>query len=196
MDLISSRPGTLEVIAGCMFSGKSEELIRRLRRAVYAKLKVQAFKPAVDDRWDGEQNGEIRSHDARRISSVTVKSAHDIEALIEPGTSVVGIDEAQFFDSYVVELCNTLSLRGMRVIAAGLDLDYLGNPFDPMPQLMASADEVTKVLAVCMQCGGPGSRSQRLVRSDERVLIGDESIYEPRCRHCFAPGEVDVAKVS
>lgn len=191
MELIPSRPGTLEVIAGCMFSGKSEELIRRLRRSLYARQKVQAFKPSVDTRWDGDMRGEIKSHDKRTIPSITVVRAVEIEELIDPETAVVGIDEAQFFDPALVEVATRLSLRGLRVICAGLDLDYLGKPFEPMPQLIANADYVTKVLAVCMQCGGPGTRSQRLVDSKDRVLIGDEKIYEPRCRHCFNPRSAD-----
>lgn len=187
MELIPSRPGTLEVIAGCMFSGKSEELIRRLRRSLYARQKVQAFKPSLDTRWDGDRGGEIKSHDKRSIPSITVNRASDIEERIDPDTRVVGIDEAQFFDPELVEVATRLSLRGLRVICAGLDLDYLGNPFEPMPRLIANADYVTKVLAVCVRCGGPGTRSQRLVDSKDRVLIGDEKIYEPRCRHCFDP---------
>ncbi len=189
MELIPSRPGTLEVIAGCMFSGKSEELIRRLRRAQIAKLHVQAFKPEIDTRWSGNGGGEIITHDSRKISSITIGSMSEIEERLDPRTSVMGIDEAQFFEPGLVDLVNRLTLRGVRVIVAGLDLDYLGRPFDPMPQLMATADYVTKVLAVCMNCGGPASRSQRLVASRERVLIGDEKLYEARCRHCFAPEE-------
>jgi thymidine kinase len=189
MDTIPSRPGWIEVIAGCMFSGKSEELIRRLRRAQIAKLKVQAFKPAIDTRWQGNASGEIVSHDARRIRSVTVASADEIEKKIEADTEVVGIDEGQFFDASLVHLAQALAAGGKRVIVAGLDLDYQGRPFEPMPHLMAVADFVTKVYAICTVCGAPATRSQRLVRSEERVLIGDEKVYEARCRHCFAPHE-------
>ncbi|MFH1276850.1 MAG: thymidine kinase [Candidatus Eisenbacteria bacterium] len=189
MDMIPSRPGWIEVIAGCMFSGKSEELIRRLRRAQIAKMKVQAFKPAIDTRWEGHRSGEIISHDARRIPSFTVTAVEDIEQVLERDTVVVGIDEAQFFDSSLVGFTQALAAEGRRVVLAGLDLDYRGRPFEPMPTLMAMADFVTKVHAICMVCGGPATRSQRLVHSEERVLIGDEKIYEPRCRHCFAPHE-------
>ena len=187
MQLIPSRPGWTEVIAGCMFSGKSEELIRRLRRARIARLRVQAFKPAIDTRWDSKEKGEIRSHDARAVQSITVSDAEEIERLVEDDTDVIGIDEAQFFDSTLLAVTDRLAAAGKRVILAGLDLDYRGVPFGPMPQLMASADYVTKVHAICMVCGAPATRSQRLVRSDERVLIGDEKVYEPRCRHCFSP---------
>ncbi|MFH1682054.1 MAG: thymidine kinase [Candidatus Eisenbacteria bacterium] len=190
MDTIPSRPGWIEVIAGCMFSGKSEELIRRLRRAQIAKLKIQAFKPAIDTRWEGHRAGEIVSHDARRIQSVTVSSAEEIERLIEQDTAVVGVDEGQFFDITLVHLSQTLAADGKRVIVAGLDLDYQGKPFEPMPHLMAIADFVTKVHAICTVCGEPATRSQRLVQSEERVLIGDEKVYEARCRHCFAPHEI------
>jgi thymidine kinase len=190
MDTISSRPGWLEVIAGCMFSGKSEELIRRLRRAQIGRLKIQAFKPAIDTRWEGNKTGEIVSHDARRIQSITVSSVEEIEKLVESDTEVVGIDEGQFFDSSLVHLAQALAAGGKRVIVAGLDLDYQGRPFEPIPHLMAVADFVTKVHAVCMVCGAPATRSQRLVHSEERVLIGDEKVYEARCRHCFAPHEV------
>lgn len=193
MDTIPSRPGWIEVIAGCMFSGKSEELIRRLRRAQLGKLKVQAFKPAIDTRWEGHKAGEIVSHDARRIQSITVTSVDEIERLLEKDTVVVGIDEGQFFDSSLVPLAQALAADGRRVIVAGLDLDYQGRPFEPIPHLMAVADFVTKVHAVCMVCGGPATRSQRLVHSEERVLIGDEKVYEARCRHCFAPHEVGLA---
>ncbi len=187
MDTIPSRPGWIEVIAGCMFSGKSEELIRRLRRAQISKLKVQAFKPAIDTRWEEDQAGEIISHDARKIRSITVGEVEDIENLIEQDTDVVGIDEAQFFDSSLIDFVQTLAADGKRVILAGLDLDYRGKPFEPMPTLMAIADYITKVHAICMVCGAPATRSQRLVQSEERVLIGDEKVYEPRCRHCFSP---------
>jgi thymidine kinase len=192
MDTIPSRPGWIEVIAGCMFSGKSEELIRRLRRAQIAKQKVQAFKPAIDTRWTGHKSGEIVSHDARRIQSVTVTSVEEIERLLEQDTAVVGIDEGQFFDASLIGLAQALAADRKRVIIAGLDLDYQGRPFEPIPHLMAVADFVTKVQAICVVCGAPATRSQRLVHSEERVLIGDEKVYEPRCRHCFAPHEAGV----
>ena len=192
MDTFPSQPGWVEVIAGCMFSGKSEELIRRLRRAQIARLRVQAFKPAVDTRWDSHKSGEIVSHDERSIRSITVAEVEEIEKSVEEETAVVGIDEAQFFDSTLVPVVERLAARGKRVVVAGLDLDYRGRPFEPMPQLLATADYVTKVHAICMVCGGPATRSQRLVRSEERVLIGDEKVYEPRCRHCFDPDQAGI----
>lgn len=189
MDVIPTRPGWVEVIVGCMFSGKSEELIRRLRRAQIARLHVQAFKPAIDTRWANDRDSEIKSHDARSIQSIIVSDAEEIGKRVKADTEVVGIDEAQFFDSSLVGIVDTLAASGKRVIIAGLDLDYRAVPFEPMPQLMAGSDYLTKVHAICMVCGAPANRSQRLVHSDERVLIGDEKVYEPRCRHCFEPAE-------
>ena len=180
----ASRPGWLEVVTGSMFSGKSEELIRRLRRAQIAKQKVQIFKPAVDNRFE---EGHITSHSAMRIPSDNVTSSRELLELVEPDTEVVGIDEGQFFDAELPAVCNTLADRGMRVIVAGLDQDYLGKPFEPMPQLLAIAEYITKTLAICMVCGGPANHTQRLVRSRERVLVGAGDSYEARCRHCFDP---------
>jgi len=179
-----SRPGWLEVVTGSMFSGKSEELIRRLRRAQIAKQKVQIFKPAVDNRFE---ESHITSHSAMRIPSDNVKTSRELLELVEADTEVVGIDEGQFFDAELPAVCNTLADRGKRVIVAGLDQDYLGKPFEPMPQLLAIAEYITKTLAICMVCGGPANHTQRLVSSRERVLVGAGDSYEARCRHCFDP---------
>jgi thymidine kinase len=178
------RPGWLEVITGSMFSGKSEELIRRLRRAQIAKQRVQIFKPAIDDRYSPDQ---IVSHSEMKIGSTNVWSSRELLDTVEPDTEVVGIDEGQFFDSELPIVCNELACQGKRVIVAGLDQDYLGKPFEPMPQLLAIAEYITKTLAICMVCGGPANHTQRLVASKERVLVGATGTYEARCRHCFDP---------
>jgi thymidine kinase len=167
-----------------MFSGKSEELIRRLRRAAIARQKVQAFKPAIDNRYGKDT---IVSHDARTIESIPITRAEEILDHVHDDTRVVGIDEAQFLFGPVVDVCERLANRGIRVIVAGLDQDYLGRPFEPIPQLLAVADSITKVTAVCVVCGRPATKSQRLIASRERVVIGDGAIYEPRCRACFRP---------
>jgi thymidine kinase len=180
----SPRPGWLEVITGSMFSGKSEELIRRLRRAQIARQHVQIFKPAIDDR---HSDAEIASHSDMKMASENVSTSHELLARVRPETEVVGIDEAQFFDADLPAVCNTLAGRGTRVIVAGLDQDYLGKPFEPMPQLLATAEYITKTLAICMVCGGPANHTQRLVPSTERVLVGASGTYEARCRHCFDP---------
>jgi thymidine kinase len=182
--LIPTRPGWIEVITGSMFSGKSEELIRRLRRAQIARQKVQIFKAAIDDRYDKDA---IVSHSEMKIPSVPVRTSADILKAIQPDTEVVGIDEGQFFDAELPAICNQLAKQGRRVIVAGLDQDYLGKPFEPMPQLLAVAEYITKTLAICMVCGGPANHTQRLVRSGERVLVGATGTYEARCRHCFDP---------
>ena len=181
------RPGAgwVEVITGSMFSGKSEELIRRIRRAQIARQKVQIFKPRVDDRYVADH---IVSHSEMKMPSQVVRSAREILDLVEPDTEVVGIDEGQFFDLSLVEVVNTLADRGVRVIVAGLDQDYLGRPFEPMPQLLAVAEYVDKTLAICMQCGAPANRSQRLVAATGRVVVGGSEQYEARCRRCFRPG--------
>jgi thymidine kinase len=167
-----------------MFSGKSEELIRRLRRAQIARQKVQIFKPAVDARYSA---GHIVSHSEMRIASQTVGSAREILALVDLGTEVVGIDEGQFFDQDLVAVVNHLADQGKRVIVAGLDMDYLGKPFEPMPQLLAIAEDITKTRAICVQCGNPASYTQRLIASQERVVVGAAGAYEARCRRCFDP---------
>jgi thymidine kinase len=184
MDHPSPKPGWLEVITGSMFSGKSEELIRRLRRAQIARQKVQIFKPAIDDRFSSD---EIVSHSEMKIASVNVSSSRELLSRVQPDTEVVGIDEGQFFDAELPAVCNTLAAQGKRVIVAGLDQDYLGKPFEPMPQLLAIAEYITKTLAICMVCGGPANHTQRLVASKERVLVGATGTYEARCRHCFDP---------
>ncbi len=191
MDRHDDTVGQIEVVCGCMFSGKSEELLRRLRRAAIARQKVQAFKPSIDDR---HARDSIVSHDARSIPSIAVGSAHEILERLEADTRVVGIDEAQFLDGSLVEVCETLAARGLRVIVAGLDQDYLGKPFEPIPQLLAVADSITKVSAVCVVCGRPATKSQRLIPSDERVVVGGGAIYEPRCRACFDPNAAGAAR--
>lgn len=182
MQLTPSGVGWIEVICGSMFSGKSEELIRRLRRAHIARQQVQAFKAAADDRYDKEQ---IVSHSEQRLESQPVNSSQEIAQLLQPGTQVVGIDEAQFLDTGIVALCNSLANRGLRVIVAGLDQDYRGQPFEPIPSLMAVAEYVTKVHAICVRCGNPANRSQRVINNDDRVVVGATEAYEARCRRCF-----------
>ncbi|MBC8043764.1 MAG: thymidine kinase [Rhizobacter sp.] len=179
--------GQIEVIAGCMFSGKTEELIRRLRRAQIAKQSVAIFKPIVDTRYS---DAEIVSHSAHRIPSTVVKHSSDILKRSN-GADVVGIDEAQFFDDGIVEVCECLANSGKRVVVAGLDLDYRGKPFGPMPQLLAVAEYVTKTLAVCMQSGLPASRSQRLSKSKALVVLGEKDVYEARHRAYFEPPNDD-----
>jgi thymidine kinase len=179
------RFGSLEVICGSMFSGKSEELIRRLTRARIARRRVQVFKPRIDDRYSSV---EVVSHGGLRLMAVSVSSSSEILALTEDGTEVVGIDEAQFFDDGLVEVAGRLADLGKRVIVAGLDQDYLARPFGPMPALMSAAEEVTKTRAICVRCGASASRTQRLVASDERVVVGAAGIYEARCRRCYESG--------
>jgi thymidine kinase len=180
----AAKPGWIEVIAGSMFSGKSEELIRRLRRAQIAKQKVQIFKPSIDTRYSQD---EIVSHSDMKIPSETVRTSAELMARVKPDTEVIGIDEGQFFDAELPASCISLANAGKRVIVAGLDQDYLGKPFEPMPQLLAIAEYITKTLAICMVCGGPASHTQRLVASKERVLVGASGTYEARCRHCYDP---------
>ena len=173
--------GWLEVVCGSMFSGKTEELIRRLKRAQIANLKVAIYKPATDTRFDKEK---VVSHDANSIPSVPIENVNDI-LLLAVDADVIGIDEAQFFNDGIIPVCETLVMQGKRVIVAGLDMDYLGKPFGPMPALMAIAEQVTKVQAVCVQCGQPASHSFRTVNIDTQVLLGEKENYEPRCRTCF-----------
>ncbi len=167
-----------------MFSGKSEELIRRLRRALIARQRVQIFKPAIDSRYGQE---EIVSHSEMRLPSIAVSSSAELLEKARPPTEVVGVDEAQFFDAGLVEVCQRLADQGKRVIVAGLDKDYRGAPFEPIPSLMAIAEDVTKTLAICMRCGAPANNTQRLVESAERVVVGAQGLYEARCRRCFEP---------
>ena len=177
--------GWVEVITGSMFSGKSEELIRRIRRAQIARQKVQIFKPQIDARYSSD---EIVSHSDMKMPSQVVASAAEILERVGQDTEVVGIDEGQFFDLTLVEVVNTLADQGRRVIVAGLDQDYRGRPFEPMPQLLAVAEYVDKTLAICMRCGAPANRSQRLVAARDRVVVGGSEQYEARCRRCFQPG--------
>jgi thymidine kinase len=176
--------GWIEVIVGCMFSGKSEELIRRLRRAQIARQRVQTFKPTIDSRFSAQ---DIVSHSEMRIESEVVVSSRMLLEMVAPDTEVIGVDEGQFFDLELPMICNTLADRGKRVIVAGLDQDYLGKPFEPMPQLLAIAEYITKTHAICMVCGNPASHTQRLVLSGDRVLLGAQGLYEARCRACFVP---------
>ena len=176
--------GSIEVITGSMFSGKSEELIRRLRRAQIARRKVQIFKPKIDNRFSEDH---IISHSEMRIPSDNLSSSHDLLERVLADTEVVGIDEGQFFDAELPAICNALAAQGKRVIVAGLDQDYLGKPFEPMPQLLAIAEYITKTLAICMVCGNPANHTQRLVSSGDRVLLGAQGTYEARCRGCFDP---------
>ena len=177
------KPGWIEVICGSMFSGKTEELIRRLKRARIARQQVEIFKPALDNRF---AEAEVVSHDENAIPSTPVDAAAQI-LLLAGGADVIGIDEAQFFDAALVEVCEQLARDGKRVIVTGLDQDYLGAPFEPIPQLMAVAEYVTKLHAICVVCGAPANHSQRLVRDGHRLLLGAKESYEPRCRRCFDP---------
>jgi len=176
--------GWIEAITGSMFSGKSEELIRRVRRAQIARQKVELFKPRVDDRYGADQ---IVSHSDMKMPSQVVASAREILERVGESTEVVGIDEAQFFDPELPQVVNALADRGVRVIVAGLDQDYQGRPFDPVPQILAVAEYVDKTLAICMKCGAPANRSQRLVSATDRVVVGGADQYEARCRSCFDP---------
>lgn len=185
--------GSLECICGGMFSGKSEELIRRVRRATYAKQKVQVFKPAMDNRYSEDA---VVSHDGKSIVTCPVERAEDIENAVEPDTDVVAIDEVQFFDEAIVEVVRKLADDGMRVICAGLDMDFRGEPFHPVPEIMAVSDEVTKLNAICVVCGGTASRTQRLIDGkpasydDPVILVGAAETYEARCRRCHVvPGK-------
>ncbi|WP_082216972.1 thymidine kinase [Dyadobacter psychrophilus] len=179
------RTGWIEVICGSMFSGKTEELIRRLNRAKIARQRIQIFKPALDKRYHDEN---IVSHNDNSIRSIPVQTSIEIIDLAE-NCEVVGLDEAQFFDEKIVDVCTLLADSGKRVIVAGLDMDYMGKPFGCMPQLMAIAEFVTKVHAICMVCGEVASHSYRLSPSNERVLLGETDLYEARCRRCFNLGE-------
>ena len=175
------RPGRIEVVCGSMFSGKTEELIRRMKRAKFAKQKVEIFKPSLDTRYS---DVDVVSHDQHSIPSTPIDSSSTI-ALLSSDIDVVGIDEAQFLDDGVVDVCNDLANRGVRVIVAGLDMDFQGKPFGPMPALCAIADEVTKVHAICVKCGALAYVSHRLVKNDRRVMLGEAQEYEPLCRTCY-----------
>ncbi|MBI3509516.1 MAG: thymidine kinase [Bacteroidetes bacterium] len=175
------RKGCIEVVCGSMFSGKTEELIRRLRRAKIAKLKVEIFKPAVDNRY---HEVKVVSHDANEIHSTPVSSSSMITGLAKE-VDVVGIDEAQFFDMEIVDVCSSLANNGVRVIVAGLDMDFMGKPFGPIPALLSIAEYVTKVHAICMRCGNLANHSHRITGGNELVQLGEKESYEPLCRDCF-----------
>jgi thymidine kinase len=175
--------GWIEVVCGPMFSGKSEELIRRLRRAEIARQRVQIFKPSIDSRYSADH---IVSHSVLKIRFLAVRDAADIEAQPDIRTEVIGID-AQFLGMEPVDLGVRLADMGKRIIIAGLDTDYLGRPFHPIPELLAVADEITETLAICMQCGNPAKRTQRLVASEDLIVVGTSGMYEARCRRCFEP---------
>ena len=175
------KSGCIEVVCGSMFSGKTEELIRRLKRAQFANQVIAIFKPAVDNRYS---DVEVVSHDFHKITSTPIKDPAEM-LKIAADVQVVGIDEAQFFDASLVDVCQQLANRGVRVIAAGLDTDYLGKPFGPMPQLMAVAEDVQKVHAICVKCGALATFSHRLSKSQDLVLLGEKDVYEPLCRECY-----------
>jgi thymidine kinase len=185
MDVVSGQIGWIEVICGPMFSGKSEELIRRLRRAMIARRRVQVFKPSMDTRYS---NHEIVSHADSRLPSLAVDSAADILTMLDWRTQVVGVDEANFFGDKLVEVASQLADSGKQVILAGLDTDYMGRPFAPLPELLCLAESITKTLAICMRCGSLAKHTQRLVESEELIVVGAAGMYEARCRRCFEPG--------
>lgn len=176
--------GSIEVISGCMFSGKSEELIRRLRRAQIARQRVQIFKPAIDKRYSED---EIVSHSEQKLKAIVVKDTQELLTMLDHRTEVIGIDEVQFFDDKVVQACKRLADLGRRVVIAGLDMDYQGQPFANTRDLMAIAESVTKNLAICVRCGAPAGFTQRLIDSDERIVVGATDAYEARCRRCYEP---------
>ena len=179
--------GWIEIVCGSMFSGKTEELIRRIRRAGIARQKLQVFKPALDDRY---HDAQVASHNGLQWEAIPVGNAREILQRLEPDTTVVAVDEAQFFDRELSKVCNELAGQGLRVILAGLDMDFRGEPFGPIPLLMAEAEEVTKLQAICVECGAPASRTQRLIDGrpaaydDPIILVGGSESYEARCRHC------------
>ncbi|HEX2327461.1 MAG TPA: thymidine kinase [Candidatus Angelobacter sp.] len=184
MNAMRGSLGWIEVICGPMFSGKSEELIRRLRRAEIARQRVQIFKPILDQRYSSDH---IVSHSDLRIQSVGVSDASEVQAKLDLRTEVIGVDEAQFLGPAMIDLVVRLADMGKRVVIAGLDTDYLGRPFHPMPELLAVADEITKTLAICMQCGNPAKHTQRLIGSEDLIVVGAAGMYEARCRRCFEP---------
>jgi thymidine kinase len=185
MDFITGNIGWIEVVCGPMFSGKSEELMRRLRRAMIARKRVQVFKPAIDTRYSAD---EIVSHGDIRMKSEVVKESADILLRLDWRTQVVGIDESNFFNPELVDIASQLADTGKQVIIAGLDTDYMGRPFSPMPTLLTLAESITKTLAICMRCGNPAKHTQRLVESDDLIVVGAGGMYEARCRRCFEPG--------
>jgi thymidine kinase len=185
LDILISDTGWIEAICGPMFSGKSEELIRRLRRATIARKRVQVFKPSIDTRYSER---EIVTHADARMQSEPVVSAREILLKMDGHSEVIGIDEAHFFGADLVPVVEEMAADGKRVIVAGLDTDYMGRPFPPMPDLLALAESITKTLAICMRCGNPAKNSQRLVESGQLILVGSTGAYEARCRRCFEPG--------
>lgn len=185
MDLVTGSLGWIEVICGPMFSGKSEELIRRLRRAMIARKRVQVFKPSLDSRYSRD---EIVSHGDMRMKSEVVQSADEILGKLDWRTEVIGIDEANFMGAGLLQVAGRLADSSKQVIVAGLDTDYLGRPFPPIPELLALAESITKTLAICVRCGNPAKHTQRLVASDELIVLGAAGAYEARCRRCFEPG--------
>jgi thymidine kinase len=184
VDIVKGNMGWIEVVVGPMFSGKSEELIRRLRRAEIARQRVQIFKPAIDERYAAN---EIVSHSGLGIPSDNVTKAAEIMEKVQPRTEVIGIDEAQFLGEEIVEVCTKLANLGKRVIVTGLDTDFRGRPFEPMPRLLAVAEEITKLLAICVRCGNPAVHTQRLTESEDLIVVGAQGTYEARCRRCFEP---------
>lgn len=184
MDIVKGNMGWIEVIVGPMFSGKSEELIRRLRRAEIARQRVQIFKPQIDQRY---AKSEIVSHSGLEIRSDNVATATEVLQRVEPRTEVVGIDEAQFLGEELISVCMKLADMGKRVIVSGLDTDFMGRPFEPMPRLLAVAEEITKLLAICVRCGNPAVNTQRLIASEDLIVVGAQGMYEARCRRCFEP---------
>jgi thymidine kinase len=185
MDIVTGNLGWIEVVCGPMFSGKSEELIRRLRRAMIARKRVQVFKPAIDVRYSKD---EIVSHGDLRMKSEVLEKPGDMLQRIDWRTEVVGVDEANFMGSGLIEMAGTLADSGKQVIIAGLDTDYMGRPFSPIPELLALAESITKTLAICVRCGNPAKHTQRLVESDALIVVGASGMYEARCRRCFEPG--------
>ena len=185
MDFVTGNLGWIEAICGPMFSGKSEELMRRLRRAMIARKRVQVFKPVIDDRYSVD---EIVSHTEMRMKSESITKVPDILTQLDWRTQVVGIDEANFLGQGLVEVATQLADSGKQVIVAGLDTDYMGRPFPPMPDLLTLAESITKTLAICMRCGNPAKHTQRLVESSDLIVVGAAGMYEARCRRCFEPG--------
>jgi thymidine kinase len=185
MELVTGHIGWIEIVCGPMFSGKSEELIRRLRRARIARKRVQVFKPSIDNRYSAD---EIVSHGDQRMKSEPVNGAQEILRKLDSRTQVVGVDESNFFGPDLVDIASHLADSGKQVIIAGLDTDYLGRPFSPMPELLCLAESITKTLAICIRCGNPAKHTQRLVESNDLIVVGAGGMYEARCRRCFEPG--------
>jgi thymidine kinase len=185
MDIVTGNTGWIEVICGPMFSGKSEELIRRLRRAIIARKRVQVFKPEIDKRYSEK---EIVSHGDLRMESEVVNRADEVLGKLDWRTEVVGFDEANFLGETLIEVVERLADAGKQVLVAGLDTDYMGRPFAPIPDLLALSESITKTLAICVRCGNPAKHTQRLVESDDLIVVGAAGMYEARCRRCFEPG--------